>query len=193
MTGDLSFLVFLPTLGALALLFVPRGSTQALFKTALFAASLTFLWSLRILWRFDPAQADMQMVDRLAWIPGYGIDYFIGIDGLSLFLVLLTAFLGPIVILASWKIVEKVKEYLFFMLVLETGMIGTLVALDLFLFYVFWEVMLIPMYFIIGVWGGSRRIYAALKFVLFTMSGSLLMLVAIIYLVTRHGQVWLLP
>jgi NADH-quinone oxidoreductase subunit M len=187
--GDLSLLVFLPTLGALILLLIPREMTQALFKTSLATAILTFLWSLRILWRFIPTQGEMQFTERLSWVPAYGIEYFIGIDGLSLFLVLLTTFLGPIVILASWSITEKIKEYLFFILILETGMIGTLVALDLFLFYVFWEVMLVPMYFIIGVWGGPNRIYAAIKFVLYTMSGSLLMLVAIIYITTRNAQI----
>jgi NADH-quinone oxidoreductase subunit M len=187
--GDLSLLVFLPTLGALILLLIPREMTQAIFKTSLATAILTFLWSLRILWRFIPTQGEMQFTERLSWVPAYGIEYFIGIDGLSLFLVLLTTFLGPIVILASWSITEKIKEYLFFILILETGMIGTLVALDLFLFYVFWEVMLVPMYFIIGVWGGPNRIYAAIKFVLYTMSGSLLMLVAIIYITTRNAQI----
>jgi NADH-quinone oxidoreductase subunit M len=121
-------------------------------------------------------------------MPFYGIQYLVGIDGISLFLVLLTTFLMPIAILASWSVKDRIKEYLFFMLVLETGMLGAFVALDLFLFYVFWEVMLVPMYFLIGVWGGPRRIYAAIKFVLYTMSGSLLMLVAIIYLATRHAQ-----
>ena len=186
---DLSLLIFLPVLGALALLWIPRGRTQFLFQAALFFTSLTFLWSLRLLWRFNPAVGEMQFVERFAWIRAYGIDYFVGVDGLSLFLVLLTTFLGPIVILASWSISARVKEYLFFMLLLETGMLGAFVALDLFLFYVFWEVMLVPMYFLIGVWGGPRRIYAALKFVLFTMAGSLLMLVAIIYLATRNSQV----
>ncbi len=118
----------------------------------------------------------------------FGIKYIVGIDGISLFLVLLTTFLMPIAILASWSVQDKVKEYLIFMLLLETGMLGAFVALDLFLFYVFWEVMLVPMYFLIGVWGGTRRIYAALKFVVYTMAGSLLMLVAIIYLATRHAQ-----
>jgi NADH-quinone oxidoreductase subunit M len=189
MTGDLSLLVFLPIVGALVLLLIPRQMAAALFATALLFTSLTFLWSLKILWGFDPASGTMQFAERLSWIPAYGIEYFVGIDGLSLFLVLLTTFLGPIVILASWTISERVKEYLFFMLTLETGMIGAFVALDLFLFYVFWEVMLVPMYFLIGVWGGPRRVYAALKFVLYTMSGSLLMLVAIIYLAARNSQV----
>ncbi len=188
-TRDLSLLIFLPVAGALALLLIPRGRTRLLFRVALLFASLTFLCSLRILWRFDSASGEMQLVERFAWMAAYGIDYFVGVDGLSLFLLLLTAFLGPIVILASWTISERVKEYLFFMLLLETGMLGAFAALDLFLFYVFWEVMLVPMYFLIGVWGGPRRIYAAVKFVLYTMAGSLLMLVAIIYLATRNSQV----
>ncbi|MEE9145304.1 MAG: NADH-quinone oxidoreductase subunit M [Candidatus Binatia bacterium] len=188
-TGDLSLIIFLPMIGALVLLLIPRDLTQGLFKTALLFTTLTFIWSLKVLWHFDPAKGEMQFEERLAWIPTYGIEYLLGIDGISLFLVLLTTLLGPIVILASWTIFKKVKEYLIFMLLLETGMIGTFLALDLFLFYVFWEVMLIPMYFLIGVWGGPRRVYAATKFILYTMSGSLLMLVAIIYLATRNSQV----
>ena len=187
--GGLSLIVFLPTVGAVVMLLIPRAMSPALFKTALAFTLITFLWSLRLLWGFDPGSGEMQFVERVAWIPALGIDYFVGIDGISLFLVLLTTLFGPIVILASWTIGARVKEYLFFMLVLETGMLGAFVALDLFLFYVFWEVMLIPMYFLIGVWGGPRRVYAALKFVLFTMSGSLLMLVAIIYLAARNFQV----
>jgi len=186
---DLSLLVFLPTLGAVALFFIPRRQTSALFKAALGVSLLVFLQSLWILWRFDPNTGVMQLVERLAWIPAYGIEYAVGIDGLSLFLVLLTAFLTPVAILASWTIHDKVKEYLFFMLLLETGMLGALVAVDLFLFYVFWEVMLVPMYFLIGVWGGERRIYAAVKFVIYTMAGSLLMLIGIIFLATRNFQV----
>ena len=116
----------------------------------------------------------MQLVESLRWMPNFGINYIVGIDGISLFLVLLTTLLMPIAILASWSVQDKVKEYLIFMLLLETGMLGAFVALDLFLFYVFWEVMLVPMYFLIGVWGGTRRIYAALKFVVYTMAGSLL-------------------
>jgi len=189
MIGDLTLLIFFPTLGALGLLFIPRRMTSELFIAALSSASGTFIWSLWILWQFDPAVGEMQLAERFPWIPAYGIDYSVGVDGVSLFLVLLTALLGPIVMLASWTIRERIKEYLFFMLVLETGMLGAFVALDLVLFYVFWEVMLVPMYFLIGVWGGPRRIYAALKFVLYTMAGSLLMLVAIIYLATRNAEV----
>src|SRR5438093_5981165 len=124
----------------------------------------------------------------MPWIPALGIDYSMGIDGISLFLILLTTVLTPLAILASWSITERVREYFIFMLLLETGMTGVFASLDLFLFYVFWEIMLIPMYFLIGVWGGERRIYAAMKFVLYTMVGSVLMLVAIIALYYLHGN-----
>jgi NADH-quinone oxidoreductase subunit M len=187
--NSLSLLVFLPALGALALLLIPARRNSALFSAALGASLLTFLVFLWVLYRFDPNLGEMQLVERLPWIPAYGIEYLIGVDGLSLFLLTLTALLVPIAILASWTIQKRVKEYLFFMLLLETGMLGALVALDLFLFYVFWEVMLVPMYFLIGVWGGERRVYAAVKFVIYTMAGSLLMLVAIIFLATRNFQV----
>jgi NADH-quinone oxidoreductase subunit M len=169
-------------------LLVPRRQTQALFSVALLASALAFLWSLKVFNLFDGTAGEMQLVERIPWMPAFGIEYLIGIDGISLFLVLLTTLLMPLAVLASWSVKERVKEYLIFMLLLETGMLGAFVALDLFLFYVFWEVMLVPMYFLIGVWGGARRIYAALKFVIYTMAGSLLMLVAIIYLATRYAQ-----
>jgi len=144
---------------------------------------LTFLLSLGLFTGFDPTEPGFQFVERLAWLPEYGIRYFVGIDGISLFLVLLTTFLMPITLLASWRDIDRsVKSYVFFMLFLETGMLGAFVSLNLFLFYVFWEVMLVPMYFIIGIWGGPRRVYAAVKFFLFTMVGSLLMLVAMLVL-----------
>jgi NADH-quinone oxidoreductase subunit M len=187
--GHLSILLALPVIGAGLLIFAPGRHSHALFSLALAASGLDFLWSLKILALFDGANGDMQLVERFAWMPAFGIQYIVGIDGISLFLVLLTTLLMPIAILASWSVKVRVKEYLIFMLLLETGMLGAFVALDLFLFYVFWEVMLVPMYFLIGVWGGTRRIYAALKFVVYTMAGSLLMLVAIIYLATRHAQV----
>ena len=186
--GDLSLLLVIPGLGALALFFVPRESKSALFTTAFLATAIDFLWSLKILYEFDGSKGEMQLLERVPWMPAYGINYIVGVDGISLFLVLLTTLLMPVAILASWTISDKVKEYLVFMLLLEIGMLGAFIALDLFLFYVFWELMLVPMYFIIGVWGGTRRIYAALKFVVYTMAGSLLMLVAIIYLATRHAQ-----
>src|SRR5438093_11528999 len=129
------------------------------------------------------------MIERHQWLPDFGVQYLLGVDGVSLFLVLLTTLLTALVVLASFGDVHRrVKEYMILMLVLETGMLGTLLALDLILFYVFWEVMLVPMYLLIGVWGGPRRIYAAIKFALFTMFGSLLMLVAILYLAVAYKQ-----
>jgi NADH-quinone oxidoreductase subunit M len=187
--GILSALLAIPVIGAALLLFLPRRRTGTLFAVALSAAGGGFLWSLQIFNFFDAGNGAMQLIERVPWMPSFGIQYIVGIDGISLFLVLLTTFLMPLAILASWPVRERVKEYLIFMLLLETGLLGAFVALDLFLFYVFWEVMLVPMYFLIGVWGGTRRIYAALKFVIYTMAGSLLMLVAIIYLATRYAQV----
>jgi NADH-quinone oxidoreductase subunit M len=181
-------LLAIPVSGAAILMLMPRRQTGALFSLALLASGLAFFWSVNIFNLFDGTNGEMQLRERVPWMPGFGIEYFVGIDGISLFLVLLTTLLMPIAILASRSVTEKVKEYLIFMLLLETGMVGAFVALDLFLFYVFWEVMLVPMYFLIGVWGGTRRIYAAIKFVLYTMAGSLLMLVAIIYLATRHAE-----
>jgi NADH-quinone oxidoreductase subunit M len=178
----------IPLVGVALLLLVPRRRVGALFFVTLLASVLGFAWSLKIFAVFDGTKGEMQLIERFAWMPAFGIEYIVGIDGISLFLVLLTTFLMPLAILASWPVKDKIKEYLILMLLLETGMLGAFVALDLVLFYVFWEVMLVPMYFLIGIWGGGRRIYAAIKFVIFTMVGSLLMLVAIIYLATRHAQ-----
>ena len=186
--GNLTLLLAIPVIGAVLIALLPRRSAQALFSAALIASGINFLWSIKILSGFDGGSGAMQFLERIPWMPSFGIEYIVGIDGISLFLVLLTTLLMPIAILASWSVQDRVKEYLVFMLLLETGMLGAFVALDLFLFYVFWEVMLIPMYFLIGVWGGTRRIYAALKFVIYTMAGSLLMLVAIIYLAARHAE-----
>jgi NADH-quinone oxidoreductase subunit M len=187
--GDLSILLVVPVVGAALLMLIPKQQKFALFSAAMVVSSVAFLVSLKIFDLFQAGKGEMQMVERIRWMPNYGIDYHVGIDGISLFLVLLTTLLMPLAILASWSVKDKVKEYLIFMLLLETGMLGAFVALDLFLFYVFWEVMLVPMYFLIGVWGGTRRIYAALKFVIYTMAGSLLMLVAIIYLAARNAQI----
>jgi NADH-quinone oxidoreductase subunit M len=153
------------------------------FALGTFAASLA-------LWRgFDPLSADYQFVERVAWIPAFGIDYYIGIDGISLLLIVLTGFLTPIALLSSWgSVKKKVKAFSIFVLLLETAMIGVFASLDLFLFYVFWDAMLIPMYFLIGVWGYDRRIYAAIKFLLYTMAGSVLMLIAILTLAVLHYQ-----
>ncbi len=182
----LSFVTFFPLAGATILIFINREKENLLRYFAFGVAFITFVFSLALYFNFNSQTPDPQFVEKGDWI-GYGINYHVGIDGISLFLVLLTTFLMPIVILSSWKYIEKkVKEYLIFMLLLETGIIGVFVALNLFLFYVFWEAMLIPMYFLIGAWGGPRRIYATFKFVLFTMLGSLLMLVAIFVLYSTY-------
>jgi NADH-quinone oxidoreductase subunit M len=184
----LSLVTFLPLAGGLALIFVPRDRPRAVRALALAVSLLTFFASLVLFARFDGQSGTLQFVERAPWL-GRGIDYHVGIDGLSLFLVLLTTFLTPLALLSSWRAIDqRVKEFSFFMLLVETGMVGVFVSMNLFLFYVFWEAMLIPMYFLIGIWGGRRRVYATTKFVLFTMFGSLLMLVAIFVLYSRYHQ-----
>ncbi len=179
----LSFLIYFPLLGAVILLFANRRNAQFIKVFTLVISLIELAVSLPLFWKFDDAAKTMQFVEKADWFPEWGISYFLGIDGISLLLVLLTTFLTVICVLCSWKAIEdKVKEYYITFLFLETAMIGTLCALDLVLFYVFWELMLIPMYLLIGVWGGPRRIYAAIKFFLFTMAGSVLMLVAILTL-----------
>ena len=184
--GILSLILFLPLLGAVAMLFTPKGSPTVSRAIALAVSMGTFVLSIPLLSGFA-SNANMQFVEDLPWIAAFGIRYHLGIDGISLFLVLLTTLLTPIVILSSWRDVDKrVRAFHGMMLLLETGMLGAFMALDLFLFYIFWELMLIPMYLLIGVWGGPKRIYAAVKFVLYTIVGSLLMLVAILYLYFQH-------
>ncbi len=179
----LTIITFLPLVGIFLLLPVSKTNHSLIRGTALLISVSTFLFSLYLYFNFDSSTADFQFVVNIPWIQSLGISYFMGIDGISLFLILLTTFLTVVCIISTWSaITEKVKGFMISMLLLETGMIGVFVALDLFLFYVFWEAMLIPMYFLIGMWGGPRRIYATFKFVLFTMFGSLLMLVAIIAL-----------
>ena len=169
----LTAIVFLPTLGALALLLLDRRDERRLRHVGLWVTVATFLVSCLLWIGFDRTRASFQFVEQRAWIPAGGIGYHVGVDGISLLLVLLTTFLTPLCLLAAWsQITTRVKEFLIAMLLLETGMIGVFVALDLFLFFVFWEAMLIPMYLIIGVWGGPRRVYAAVKFILYTMAGS---------------------
>jgi NADH-quinone oxidoreductase subunit M len=158
------------------------GLSERIWKIVALAGSAgAFALSLGLWATFDPTQSGYQFVEYAPWMPEWGVHWFVGIDGISLVLFVLTTFLVPLVLVASWNDVAKqVKGYVFFMLFLETGMLGAFVSLNLFQFYVFWELMLIPMYFIIGIWGGPRRVYAAIKFFLFTMLGSLLMLVAIL-------------
>jgi NADH-quinone oxidoreductase subunit M len=184
----LTVVTFLPLAGALALLLVPRRAEAVLRGTALAVSLAAFLASLPLYVRFDAGTAVYQFEERARWMPGLGVSYHVGVDGISLLLVLLTTFLTPIALASAWHAVEeRTKEFVVTVLVLETGMLGVFVSLDVFLFYVFWEAMLIPMYFIIGVWGGGNRIYAAVKFVLYTMVGSVLMLVAILALYYQHG------
>jgi NADH-quinone oxidoreductase subunit M len=183
----LSTVVFLPALGAALLLLFPGTAVRAARGFALGVAVLDCAVSLPLWWRFDTALKGFQFREKIDWIPQLGISYSVGIDGISLLLVLLTTILTPVALLFSLSHVEKeVRGYSMAFLVLETGMLGSLVALDLALFYVFWEVMLVPMYFIIGIWGGARRIYAAMKFFLFTMAGSLLMFLAILFVAIQH-------
>jgi NADH-quinone oxidoreductase subunit M len=183
-----SVVTFLPLAGALALLGVSRERERAIKHLAFAVSLVTFLVSLLLYQRFQLGLPGMQFVERRAWVPDFGIQYYVGVDGISLLLVLLTTFLSAIAILSSYgAITTAVKEYMICMLLLETGMLGVFVALDLVLFYIFWEGMLIPMYFLIGVWGGPRRIYATIKFFLYTMAGGVLMLLGIISLYYLNG------
>jgi len=182
--------VALLTIGVLSRAFGTRELSDSSWRWVGFIASAaTFVISIGLFTGFDPTETDYQFVQHAPWIADYGIHYYVGIDGISLLLVLLTTFLMPITLLASWHdIAKSQKSYVFFMLFLETGMLGAFVSLNLFQFYVFWELMLVPMYFIIGIWGGPRRIYAAVKFFLFTMVGSLLMLVAMLVIYSLFQQ-----
>jgi NADH-quinone oxidoreductase subunit M len=183
----LSLVVFAPLLGVVALLFVPGSAHRAIRWVALVAALASFALSLLLL-GYDPAGSEFQFREDLPWIDAFGMRYTLGVDGLSVVMVLLTTILSVVSIFYSWDPIRtRVKEYYISLLVLMTGMLGVFVALDLFLFYVFWEISLIPMYVIIGVWGGPRRIYATVKFVLYTLVGSLLMLVAILALAIAHA------
>ncbi len=179
----LSWIIFIPMIAAGIILLMPRENKQAIRIVALAGMLADFILSLGLYFGFDQTSAAMQFQEHVSWIPSIGASYHVGIDGISLWLILLTTFLGPLCIIGSWGPIRKrVKEYHFAFLFLQTGMLGVFSALDLVLFYVFWEVMLVPMYLLIGVWGGPNRIYAAVKFFLYTMVGSVLMLVAILWL-----------
>jgi NADH-quinone oxidoreductase subunit M len=177
----LTIVTFLPLVGALLIALIPGHRRDLIRGAALLTALATFVVSLLLLAGFDPSNAEFQYRESVDWIPAFGIRYTLGIDGISLALIVLTTTLTWISILASFgPITDRVKEYMISFLILEVGMVGVFVALDLFLFYIFWEIVLVPMYLIIGIWGGTNRIYATLKFVLYTLVGSLLMLVAIL-------------
>src|ERR1700720_2241440 len=179
----LSVVLFTPLLGALVLLLIPREMENAHKIAGNVFGALGFLVSLPLLRWFKPGWGGFTFEETADWIPSIGAKYHLGIDGISLLLVMLTTFLGMIAILSSWSAIhQRTKEYYILLLLLQTGMIGVFVSLDFFLFYVFWEVMLVPMYFLIGVWGSDRRLYAAIKFFLYTLAGSVVMLLAILAL-----------
>ena len=190
----LSLIIFLPLAGALLVLLAggrgDRPDRAAAVRWIALATSLATFAATLLLWaRFDPSLATYQFEERHAWIPAFGIQYYIGVDGISLLLIVLTGFLTPLALLSSWESIHKsVKAFSFFILALETAMIGVFASVDLFLFYVFWDAMLIPMYFLIGVWGYERRVYAAVKFILYTMAGSVLMLIAIIAIAWTYAE-----
>jgi NADH-quinone oxidoreductase subunit M len=182
----LSIVLFTPLVGLLALLFIPSSNPRAVKLCANAAALVGFLVSLPLVFQFDSTK-DFQFVERASWIPTLGASYYLGIDGIGLLLVMLTTLLGFIAILSSWNaITERLKEYYALFLVLQTGMLGVFMALDFLLFFVFWETVLVPMYFIIGIWGGPRRVYASIKFVIYTLIGSVLMLLGILTLYQQH-------
>ena len=181
--GILSLLLLIPLAGAALLHFIKDARTAKLF--ALMVMVVAFVVSLVVYLQFDPAAAGYQFTEKYSWVSSGKLDinYIVGIDGMSLLLILLTTFLSVIALIGTWNSVDtKVAGLMALLLLLETGMIGVFASIDLFLFYIFWELILIPMYFIIGMWGGKRRIYAAVKFFLYTLGGSLFMLVAIIWL-----------
>lgn len=185
----LTLIILIPLAGALALFFFPREKKEVIRLFALGISLVNFVLSL-ILWlRFDASTYKMQFVEKADWIPSIGVSYFLGMDGISLLLVLLTTFIVPISILCSWSAIEdRVKEYMIHILILEAGMVGVFVALDMMLFFLFWEIGLVPMFFLIGIWGGKRRLYANIKFFLYTLFGSVFMLVGILALYFAHGK-----
>ena len=185
-----NLVTFSPLLGVLILFFIKPEKKELVRWVSLLTALVTFGISLVLLGRFDASNTDLQMVTNLTWIKvaGWNISYYMGVDGLSILLILLTTFLTPIAILSTWSAIEeREKDFNIFFLMLEVGMLGVFMAQDLFLFYVFWEFTLVPMYFLIGIWGGPERIYASIKFFLYTMAGSLLMLLAILWLGINQG------
>ncbi|HKE29181.1 MAG TPA: NADH-quinone oxidoreductase subunit M [Bryobacteraceae bacterium] len=185
----LSIILLTPLAGLLVLVFLPSRNKNLVRVWANLASLAGFLISLPLVFRFHAGQSGFQFVERAEWIPSLGAHYMIGIDGISLLLVMLTTLMGFIATLCSWSAIDdRVKEYYAMFLLLQTGMIGVFISLDFFLFYIFWELVLVPMYFIIGVWGGPRKLYAAIKFFLYTLAGSVLMLLGILTLYFQHYQ-----
>ena len=179
----LSIILFTPLAGALLLLLVNKQNENAIRWIANVTAFIGFVISVPLWFLYNPQGPEFQFQERLPWIPSIGAEYYIGIDGLSTLLILLTTMMGFIAILSSWTAIpERVKEYYIFLLVLQTGMLGAFMSLDFLLFFLFWEVMLVPMYFLIGIWGSANRLYSAIKFFLYTLVGSVIMLLGILAL-----------
>ncbi len=179
----MTWLIFFPLIGAALIALMPASAGRLIRRWAIAVAVAEFGFSLPLWWRFIPFGPDFQFIERLDWLPALGASYHLGVDGVSVLLILLTTFMTALAVIASSPAIQtREREFYALLLALETGMLGTFMALDLLLFYVFWEAMLIPMYLLIGIWGGPRRIYAAIKFFLYTMAGSVLMLVALLWL-----------
>jgi NADH-quinone oxidoreductase subunit M len=187
--GLLTLMTFFPLIGVALLLFWPRKMSDVEIKwTAIVFSAATLILSVVVLVNFRSGIASLQMTDHLPWIPAWGISYYLGVDGVSILMVLLTSIISLLAIISSWSAIEtQVKQYYVFMLLLEMGMMGVFLAQDMFLFYIFWEFTLVPMYFLVGMWGGKNRVYAAIKFFLYTMAGSLLMLLAILFMGIQTG------
>ena len=187
--GLLSILIWLPIVGGLAVLAIGDRDARPDRWLALAVSLVTFVLSLGLYSGFDFTTADMQFVERVSWIPQFNIEYYLGVDGISTPLILLSTFLTPMIVVAAWEVIkQRPAQYMAAFLILEGLMIGVFAALDAMLFYVFWEAMLIPMFIIIGVWGGERRVYATVKFFLYTFLGSVLMLVALVYMYLESGS-----
>src|SRR5574337_982857 len=186
----LSLLTYLPLIGVFFIALLPKECKGGIRWTALAFTMADLLASLLIPVYFDSTTAEMQFVEKVSWIPTLGVTYFFGLDGITLWLVLLTTFLSVITVICSWESVSmRLKEYYAFLLMLETGMLGVFFSMDFFLFYIFWEVMLVPMYFLIGIWGSDRRLYSAIKFFLYTLFGGVIMLLGIPF--SFQDLVWL--
>src|SRR6202043_1014003 len=187
----LSTILFTPLVGAMLMLFIPSNRPELHRSMGNLFGFLGLAVSLPLIWRFNSSMnaPRFQFVTDSSWIPSVGAHFTLGIDGLSYLLVMLTTVLGPLAILSSWSAIKKrEKEYYILLLLLQTGMLGVFMSLDFVLFYVFWEVMLVPMYFLIGVWGSERRLYAAIKFFLYTLAGSVIMLLAILAVYFNYAK-----
>ncbi|NWF85548.1 MAG: Fe-S-binding domain-containing protein, partial [Bryobacteraceae bacterium] len=185
----LSLILFTPLAGLLVLLFIPGSKKNLIRWWSNITAFAGFLVSVPLLLNFDKTKDGYQFVERFDWIPSLGVQYLVGVDGISVLMVMLTTIMGFFSIFSSWTAIdERVKEYYAMFLLQQTGMIGVFISLDFLLFYIFWELVLVPMYFIIGVWGGPRKLYAAIKFFLYTLAGGVLMLLGILAMYFQYHQ-----